>query len=287
MRSLIIGMNIGQLYKKVLTKLNIDTVTVDLNLSADYRSYHDAVNEHKFFDTIHICTPNYTHEVIARDVVKFTKFLFIEKPGFETEHHWHRFVKEFPNTNIMMVKNNMWRDNIDYMKEMYKNSNTINLNWLNLNRIPSPGSWFTNKKLAFGGVSRDLLPHLFSLYAALEPDYQQTSWTYKTAWQRWNLQQLTDSDYGTINQNGVFDVDDHVELSCKINNKLWFIRSSWRNMSHDDIAIYFNHQNVTLGLCPESAYYNMINHAIENESNRDFWHNQFELDCWIHRNINL
>ena len=287
MPSLIIGMNIGQLYKKLLTNLSLNVVTVDLNLTADYRHYQDAIEKYKFFDSVHICTPNFTHERIARDLVNHTKFLFIEKPGFQTEVSWRNFVQEFPQTHIMMVKNNMWRDNLIEMKNSYKNSNTINLNWLNFNRVPKPGSWFTNKELAFGGVSRDLLPHLLSIVAALEPDYLKISWNYKTAWQHWKLSQLTDSNYGEVNQNGVYDVDDNVELSCTINNKLWFIRSSWRNMSHDDIAIHFNKHNIPLGLCPESAYQNMIHYSMDNESNIDFWNDQLELDCWIHRNINL
>jgi predicted dehydrogenase len=162
MQSLVIGMGIGHLYKKVLENLNINVVTVDLNAPADYKFYPDALQKHKKFHSIHICTPNFTHESIARAAAEHTRFLFIEKPGVQFESAWLKLVHDFPQTRIMMVKNNMWRSNIEQMRQLYKNSTTINLHWLNENRVPKPGSWFTNKKFAFGGVSRDLLPHLLS-----------------------------------------------------------------------------------------------------------------------------
>jgi predicted dehydrogenase len=287
MKSLIIGMNIGQLYKHVLSNLNFDYITVDLNLPADYKFYQDAISEHRRFDTIHICTPNFTHENIASAVAKHTKFLFIEKPGFRFESTWKDLIEKHPDTCIMMVKNNMWRDTIQQLKELYQSSNTVKLHWLNNNRVPKAGSWFTDKELAYGGVSRDLLPHLLSLYAALEPDYHKTNWLYKHAWQRWELKDLKTSDYGEVNHNGVYDVDDNVELECVTNNHRWHIRSSWRTLKDDDIAIHFEQESVPLGLCPESAYQSMIVSAIENQFNKSFWRKQLEIDCWIHRQINL
>lgn len=287
MKSLIIGMGIGQLYKQVLTQLNSNIITVDLNLDADYKFYHDAITQHKKFDSVHICTPNFTHESIARAVAKYTRLLFIEKPGLEFESSWRNLVGDFPQTRIMMVKNNMWRDNLDKMRELYKRSTTINLHWLNNNRVPKPGSWFTNKKLAFGGVSRDLLPHLLSLFIALEPNYQKTIWLYRNSWQKWKLQDMTGSDYGQVQPDGVYDVDDSVELECTHNDHRWHIRTSWRTLKPDDIAIHFHKLTVALGLCPESAYNAMIQDAINNENNNDFWRNQFEIDCWIHKQINL
>lgn len=287
MKSLIIGMNIGQLYKQVLSNLKFDVVTVDLNLPADYKFYQDAISEHKRFDTVHICTPNFTHEVIATTIAKHTKFLFIEKPGFRFESDWKKLVEQFPDTRIMMVKNNMWRDNINELRHLHSTSKTIKLHWLNENRVPNPGSWFTDKELAFGGVSRDLLPHLLSLYAALEPEFEKTFWLYKHAWQRWELENLTSSNYGKVNPFGVYDVDDNVNLECYNNDRRWYIKSSWRTLEKDDIAIHFDNTTIPLGLCPESAYQNMINEAIQNQFNKSFWQNQLRIDAWIHRQINL
>ena len=62
-RSLIIGMGIGQLYKDVLTKLGHEVVTVDLDpTKADFTDIKLAISKHSWFETAHICTPNFTHK---------------------------------------------------------------------------------------------------------------------------------------------------------------------------------------------------------------------------------
>lgn len=287
MKSLVIGMGIGQLYQKVLSELNIKVITADLNLNADYKFWQDAVKQHKQFDTVHICTPNFTHEDIAKQIAAHTKILFIEKPGLQYEYNWKNLVFSFPKTRIMMVKNNMWRDNIQQLRDLYKKASVISLNWLNHNRVPKPGSWFTNKELAFGGVSRDLLPHLLSLFVALEPKYDSAAWLYKNAWQRFELKNLTDGDYGPVDQNGVYDVDDNVEFECTTLTKRCYIKASWRTLKDNDIGIHFDDKFVELGLCPENAYKNMIKDCLQNLDNNNFWQEQLDIDCWIHRKINL
>jgi len=288
MRSLVIGMGIGQLYQKVLKELNFEKiVTVDLNLPADYKFWQDAVNDYKFFDTVHICTPNFTHESIARQIANHTKILFIEKPGVQWESNWKKLLYDFPKTRILMVKNNMWRDNIVELQNQYRNSKIIEFKWLNQNRVPRPGSWFTNKEYAYGGVSRDLLPHLLSLFAAVEPRYDHAIWLYKNAWQRFELEDLTDGDYGKVDSTGVYNVDDNVELECTIKDHRCYFKSSWRTLKHSEVGIQFDETFVELGLCPESAYKNMIQHCITNLDNNLFWDEQRDIDCWIHRKINL
>lgn len=287
MKSLIIGMGIGQLYKQVLEELKFEVVTADLNKPADYKFWQDAVRDHKCFDTVHICTPNFTHNSIAFEVAPHCRILFVEKPGLRYESDWRKLISLNPNTRCIMVKNNMWRDNIAELQTLYKQSNEIRFHWLNENRVPYPGSWFTNKNLAFGGVSRDLLPHLLSLFIAVEPNYEHASWLYKNAWQRWELQDLKDSDYGQINVDGVYNVDDNIDLECTIKTHRCFFRSSWRTLKPNDIGIHFDSKFVELGLCPTSAYRNMIEDCIKNVNDELFWENQMYIDCWIHGKINL
>ena len=288
MKSLVVGMGIGQLYKTVLTDLGYTVVTVDLDPSkAEYTDVDSALRDHHRFDTVHICTPNFTHVKLARKIASNSSIVFIEKPGVANEEAWQQLVKDYPKTRFMMVKNNMWRDNIEEMRAKLAKSKTINLNWINRNRVPNPGTWFTTKSLAYGGVSRDLLPHLLSLFIALEPNYKTTSWIFKQVWQRWTLEDLKDSDYGKVDPNGTYDVDDRVELEGHVGDHKWVICANWRSNSHDDIAIHFDDYVIPLGLCPESAYKKMIAEAVENLNNNKFWDEQYEIDCWIHRQINL
>jgi hypothetical protein len=185
----------------------------------------------------------------------------------------------------MMVKNNQFRDTIPYMQQLYANAKTINLNWVNNNRVPNPGTWFTTKSLSFGGVSRDLLPHLLSLYIALESRWPATVWKSKEIRQDWTLGELLNTDYGTVNPTGKYNVDDVVKLNTTIDGKEWNIHANWKSDTGDDIAIHFDDITLSLGLCPESAYKQMIITALNNISIQQFWNDQYKQDMWLHNNM--
>jgi len=287
-RSLIIGMGIGNLYKDVLTKLGHEIITVDSdpNKGADYTDIESAVRGN-WFDTVHICTPNFTHLSIAEQVAPYAKIVFIEKPGVKTSAEWHNLVRRRPFTRFMMVKNNMWRSNIGELRELANRSKIVNIRWIRKNCIPSPGSWFTTRELAFGGVSRDLMPHLLSLYIALNPKWRTENVNGQGAMMHWTLENIDSTEYGTINPDGVYDVDDacHIDFGNK-----WGCQANWRSITTDDSSIQFIMQDnsvevFNLGWCPEDAYLNMITDAIEHVDDHKFWLDQFEIDTWIHERI--
>lgn len=291
MRSLIIGMGIGNLYKSVLTELGAEIHTVDADPAkqADYTDLASALS--KKYDTVHICTPNFTHEVIARQVAPNAKIVFIEKPGVITEGAWMRLVDDFPKTRFMMVKNNQWRTNIQELRDLANASERIELHWINDNRVPSPGTWFTTKELAFGGVSRDLMTHLLSLVQAL--DNQENSFPYVTnkfAEQRHQLSDVLDTEYGLVKADGVYNVDDYCEFTLTSPGKKWHLIADWRGLAGDDRGINFHLTNGTverfeLGLCPEDAYLNMIDDAVRHVNDDTWWYQQYLKDCWIHRKV--
>ena len=288
-RSLVIGMGIGQLYKSVLTNLGHKVVTVDQDSSkgADFDSVDKALLVHGLFDTVHVCTPNFTHFEIAAKVAPHSKIVFIEKPGVATSATWQKLITTFPQTRFIMVKNNMWRSNIAKLVELASKAKTVKISWIRKNCIPSPGSWFTTKKLAFGGVSRDLMPHLLSLYVAMNPDWRKDTVSGQTAMQCWELKDIDSTEYGVVNTNGTYDVDD----MCVINfGSKWRCASNWRSMDEEDSSIEFVMPDNTverfeLGWCPEEAYLNMIKDAVDNTDNYQFWLNQFDIDTWIHEKI--
>ena len=288
-RSLIIGMGIGQLYKTVLEKLGHKVVTVDHDSSKkpDFLSVDAALVVHGLFDTAHICTPNFTHFELAAKVAPHCKIVFIEKPGVATSLTWCKLVTTFPQTRFIMVKNNMWRSNINELKELAGRAKTVNIRWIRKNCIPSPGSWFTTKKLAFGGVSRDLMPHLLSLYVALNPKWRTEPVNGKGAQMMWALEDIKSTEYGVIDPSGTYDVDDkcHIDFGSK-----WGCQADWRSMTTDDSCIQFIMQDNSvevfeLGWCPEDAYQSMIQDAVEHMDDYQFWLDQFDIDTWIHERI--
>ncbi len=290
--SLVIGMGIGQLYKTVLENLGHDVVTVDsdINKGADFPSIIPAILAYHNFASVHICTPNFTHEQIAESIKPNTGLLFIEKPGLKTKNSWADLIRSSPRTRIMMVKNNMWRDNIDEMRACVEDAKAVKLKWINKNRIPGPGTWFTTKQLAFGGVSRDLMPHLLSLYIALNDNWETSQLTGDEARQIHKLENIQDTEYGLVKRDGVYDVDDLCKIKYMKNGRTWKMEANWADGKEDNRAVEFEMRDGTikrfeLGLCPESAYQQMISDAIKNINNDSFWARQNKIDLWIHERV--
>jgi len=288
-RSIVIGMGIGNLYKDVLTKLGHEVVTVDLDPAkgADFTSVKAAISKYSWFETAHVCTPNFTHKSVAEEIAPYTKIVFVEKPGFKDSDEWTNTIKMRPFTRFMMVKNNMWRNNIADLCKLASTANSVNIRWIRKNCIPSPGSWFTTRELAYGGVSRDLMPHLLSLYVAMNPQWNTEVVNGQAALMQWTLENIESTEYGSINPNGTYNVDD----MCVINfgNK-WKLEANWRSMDKEDSSIEFVMQDNSierfeLGWCPEEAYHNMIVDAITNVDNHEFWLKQYSIDTWIHQRI--
>jgi len=286
-KALIIGLGFGQaVYKPVLTQLDYEVITVDMDTSkgADFSNLDDAIRVHGKFDTVNICTPNFTHVKLARKVAAMSKIVFVEKPGVANSDAWRQLCIDYPQTRFMMVKNNQYRDSIKQFKELADKSTTVKVIWNNKNRIPNPGSWFTTKSLAFGGVSRDLIPHMLSYYVALT-DYDKGNKLYATAVQRHELENIIDTDYGRVDHNGTYDVDDFCEFEFSNNGTKWILSANWKDNKADDVYISFDDAKFPLGLCPEEAYKVMIETAVSNLSNNEFWQEQLQQDLWIHKQI--
>jgi predicted dehydrogenase len=297
--SIVVGMGIGQLYKQVLEDLGHSVITVDSDplKFADFVSVDSAIDAHKNFDTAHICTPNFTHANIARRLATHAKIIFIEKPGVIDAATWMSIVNAHKRTKFIMVKNNQWRDNIENLQSLAQRSYMVDINWINDDRVPNPGTWFTTKELAYGGVSRDLMPHLLSIYMALEPEWKTAKIVRKTASKIWQLSDLTKTDYGMVKANGIYDVDDYCAMTFSSESTVWNLTANWRSKTGDERNIVFhllpidgefdrlNTVKIELGLCPESAYKSMIEDCINNLSNAEFWQQQLEQDYYIHERV--
>ena len=287
MKVLIVGMGIGQLYKSIYENKLYDVTTVDQDKPADYWDIEQVDGE---FDIAHICTPNWTHGTIARTIADRCKIVFVEKPGLRTSDSWEALVHTFPNTRFAMVKNNQFRHNLPELYIKARQSDKIILNWHNYNRVPSPGSWFTNKDKAWGGVSRDLMPHLLSWVQIFEASYNELVCMYSETHQHYNLETVGSTDYGTVDPLGVYDVDDTAEMCYQNTWCTYLCTTSWKNPVGDKINLEFYKDNELrhtepLGLCPEDAYEKMVDTAIDNLYNDNYWKEQFNKDVWIHNQL--
>ena len=282
MRALIVGMGIGELYKSIYERKLWDVTTVDQHKPADYWDIEEVEGE---FDVAHICTPNWTHGHIARIIASRCKIVFVEKPGLRTAEHWEALVHTFPNTRFCMVKNNQFRHNVAELYITARKSDEIVLNWHNYNRVPNPGSWFTDKSRAWGGVSRDLLPHLLSWVQVFEPEYSSLGLYSASEHQHYTLDTVGSTDYGVVDPEGVYDVDDTAEILLNNDWHMYTCTTSWKNPVGDKINIEFYKQGdlihtEPLGLCPEDAYEKMVDTAVDNLYNDRYWSEQFARDTF-------
>ena len=292
MKSLIVGLGIGSLYKSILEAMGGIVVTADMdpNKNANYRTITEVLRDHNHFDTVHICTPNFTHYQLAELAAAHAKIVFIEKPGFQTSADLEVINQKYPSTRFMMVKNNMWRTNVNAIRDHVRSADVIKINWINHDRVPNPGSWFTTKQFAWGGVSRDLMPHMLSWFVALNVNYDQAALVSYRSEQRHSLDTINDTAYGVVNKKGQYNVDDWCQMVFEQNNKQWILEADWRSLGEEDIGITFVKPDTTvripLGLCPEEAYADMIIDAYENIYNSHFWNKQLEQDVWIIDQVN-
>ena len=110
--------------------------------------------------------------------------------------------------------------------------------------------------------------------------------------QRWSLNDCVGTEYGEVNKNGVYDVDDEAELTLSNGEKTFILKTMWKSNMHDDVAMHFykdgeSHlESIQLGLCPESAYEQMIRSSIVHKDDDAFWNKQLDYDLWIQELIN-
>ena len=288
--ALIVGLGIGSLYYKIYEELGWNIVTVDLNGEGNYLELSELPKDINF-NTAHICTPNFTHESLTQELLDKHQVdvLFVEKPGVEDSRRWEKLVQQYRSSRIMMVKNNMWRKDLKEYIDIAAKAEFVVLSWENRMRIPHPGSWFTTKKLAYGGVSRDLMPHLLSMYILLNPNWETDKLEVRFSAQNHLLENITETEYGDIYSNGVYDVDD--ECRFVFSNK-WTLQAHWANERLDNRCIDFlnwdgDNIHYNLGLCPEEAYKEMIVDATSQLANDEFWIRQHKIDKWIHNKLGL
>ena len=297
MKALIVGMGFGNLYKDIYESMGWTIATVDADpAKAEYRTVSEAAKACGRFTTAHICTPNFTHYQLALDAIPVSDIVFVEKPGVRYTTEWGSLCRsaKMYKSHLMMVKNNMWRYDINAWADLAKDAHSIHIKWVNKNRIPHPGSWFTTRSKAFGGVSRDLMPHLLSIYRAINPSYSTDSIGMILCHQFNTLDEIESTEYGEIHRDGIFDVDDmcQFEFVSKIDGKQWFLMADWNaGINESEITFYFDDcergKSMPLGLCPEYAYQEMINDALDHKNVEAWWDKQYEIDMWILHRLEL
>lgn len=269
MKALVVGLGMGQQYVTWFKELGYDCITVDTDPKkmATYTSIEQAL-ENKRYRFVYVGTPNHTHEAIARQCANHCDILLIEKPGFKCEDAWRRFISDYPTVRIMMVKNNQYRSETADWSKLADISCRIDISWVRKQGIPQ-SAWFTNNQQSYGGVSRDLMPHLLSYFTLLS-DYKNSQVIFR---------QLNDpANIGT-------DTEAYLEIQQK--KQIWRFRADWQSTRYNDHSLVFRHRtksyHIDLGeLCPADPYKRMIQTANNEYTTDKFWQEQLRQDAFIH-----
>jgi len=271
-QALVIGLGMGRQYRTWFYQLGYDTTTVDADplKQATYLSVQDALAQ--TYDIVYIGTPNYTHESIAHTVADHARIVLIEKPGLADSASWQALVDKFPNTRFAMVKNNQHRTEMPGFARLAAMAERGKIVWSRRDGIPQ-GAWFLNPQQAFGGVSRDLMPHLLSIYHNLHTPKVPCSYT--------KLED--DSNVG-------------IDTFCEMQYGTWRLIACWQNHIEDEFYIEFTINDravrfdigdafTAFGGCPGGPYMSMINTLQENVNNDEYWLHENGVDLWIHQQL--
>jgi len=297
-KALVVGVGgIGKnVYVPQLRKLGYQVHRVDpIMQSAEYGSVND-IPKHIQYDIAVVCCPNIHHLPEVLMVSDYCKTILVEKPGFLNSGVWKRNLErpELKEHHIVLVKNNLYRSEIAMLRDLCEQEHVtkVEITWFNKNRIPNPGSWFTTKEQAFGGVTHDLFPHLYCFMYILFSLHQIEKLVPTTLqMQRWDLDSLADNtDYGAINKDGTYDVCDYAEAHYLINDIPVTLQASWKEgYDKQDITIYYKDGstfNWSFGLCPDEAYGEMIQAVSEGNFMFGAVGNiEKRIDEWIHEQL--
>lgn len=278
-----IGSNV---YLTQLRNLGYNVTTVDNVNPADY-THIDSVTG--TYDVAIICVPNYLHFTFADTIAPMCGTVFIEKPGLPSADQWNHLCDKHPGTKFIMCKNNLYRSSYGFLDNVKDISDitSIKIRWLNKNRVPNPGYWSTNRKQAWGGVALDLFPHLYcQMFKHFGQDIAKFERANYMMMQKWSLEDLSGSDYGMVNVDGVYDVCDYATERWLINDKtILEISASWKE-GVDDQSIVVQTTDSTyrwdFGLCPAEAYGVMIE-----QGQKENYSMHRQLDTWIHKNLGV
>ena len=287
----IVGLGIGMVHFEQANALNlfdrIITVDPDPNKQATYTCVEQMLDQESGleFDASIICTPNFTHPNLIKQLAPYSDLIMVEKPGLSSAQEWTGVLEENPDTRIVMTKNNIFRNSVAFWQEEYQKSSVVNFVWINKNRVPFPGGWFTNKNKAWGGVSYDLMPHLIHM-AITAGSGRISEPSFSTRFQKWNLADVRDTEYGAVNNvDPVYDVDDHCRISFEFDDRKINCVAAWKSdqVQNNMVEVQFVQEDQTvvmdLGLCPNEAYGKQLYHFLN--MNEDQYKIQNSLDKFV------
>ena len=130
---------------------------------SDYRELLDQVD----VDAVTVAVPNYLHAQVAIEALKARKHVLLEKPMAMSAKEASKIIDTAAKMRrtLMVGQNYRFNRHTQMAKQVIQRGDLGEIYharcfWLRRNGIPRIGSWFTQKKLAGGGVIYDIGAHV-------------------------------------------------------------------------------------------------------------------------------
>lgn len=215
------------------------------NISDRYIDYDEFLNSGA--EAIVLATPNYTHKDFILKTIRQGKWILCEKPFVLNRKEMLEIIKEAGDDRKLLVPAfvNRFRYDICHFREEIKtigNIRCIEAKWIRRNGIPRPGTWFTNKSLAGGGVLIDLGPHIIDICLYLIHDtYDLDSINIEVLHSKVeyiNTKEVNQSKAGWFGrkEEGQFhmDVESKAESAVRIGEVFINMELCWQSEESDD-----------------------------------------------------
>ncbi|KZE51944.1 oxidoreductase [Brevibacillus parabrevis] len=212
-------------------------------------------------DAVIVCVPNYLHAQAALDALASGKHLLCEKPMAMNSGQAEAMIEAAKRADkiLMVAQNNRFRSQAKEVKSWLDEGKFGSVyhaktGWVRRNGIPGWGSWFTQKELAGGGPLIDIGVHMLDLTLWLLGHPKPVSVLGQT-YAEFGPKKRGLSEWGRIDENGVFDVEDMAVAMITFENGFSLtLDASWASHIEKEnvfLQLYGQKGGVSFGLLDE------------------------------------
>jgi predicted dehydrogenase len=235
----------GYLSKEVELKAIVDTIeqrgeekAQEYGIEKVFTDYKKMLKDCPEIDVVSICIPNYLHAKVTIDCLNAGKHVLCEKPPATNADEALKMKETSEKTGriLMFDFNNRARPEAQALMAHIRNGeigriNSAQAKWARRHGIPGFGGWFTQKALAGGGPTIDLL-HMLDL-ALYFMGYPEPEWVIAQTFNDFAGDPNFKGPWGFPDvESGKVDVETatHAFIRFKTGQVL-FTRSSWAEMN--------------------------------------------------------
>lgn len=175
-------------------------------------------------DAVILCVPNFLHTPVALEALAANKHVLCEKPMALNAAQAQKMLAAAQQCGkvLMVGQNNRFRGESMLLKRLVDKGKLgrvyhVKTGWVRRNGIPGWGSWFTSMEKAGGGPLIDIGVHVLDLTLWLI-GYPRPVTVFGQTYSVFGPKKKGLFGWGTVNDRGMFDVEDLAVAMIKFEN---------------------------------------------------------------------